>query len=67
LNEFDDTMGWQLTIVLQDRARDLWRKGTNPGLFVVGAFTVAISTNASGLTVSITKNAPGGGMTAQVP
>lgn len=69
LADFNDTLNRQLLYQLSSKivSAAFGESGITPGHYVMGNFTVDISTGASGLNVSITDNRTGGGTTVQVP
>ena len=69
LSDFNDTLNRQLLYQLSSKivSSAFGETGIKPGHYVMGNYTVDISTGANGLSVSITDNSTGGGTTVQVP
>ena len=69
LADFNDTLNRQLLYQLSSKivSAAFGESGITPGHYVMGTYTVDITTGASGLTVTITDNKSGGGTTVQVP
>ena len=69
LSDFNDTLNRQLLYQLSSKivSAAFGESGLNPGHYVMGTFTVDISTSASGINVSIADSKTGGSTTVQVP
>ena len=69
LQDFNNTLNQQLLYQLSSKivSAAFGESGINPGTYVMGNYTVKVSTSGSGLTVGITDNTTGAGTTVQVP
>jgi len=69
LADFNETLNRQLLYQLSSKivSAAFGESGLTPGHYVMGNFTIDVSTSASGISVSIVDTRTGGGTTVQVP
>ena len=69
LSDFNNTLNRQLLYQLSSKivSAAFGESGLKPGHYVMGNFSVDISTDASGINVSIVDSTTGGSTTVQVP